>query len=66
MLLSNSDYQALLIRDGPAGLYMDPVLARSRKQYLGFIKDLHKSKAVSFLFDFVDECGVFFVFKKAP
>ena len=65
MLLSDSQYAERVEREGLPGLYMDPVLKRSRKKYLEFVKLLASRGILSFHRHADEHVGVFFVGKKS-
>ena len=42
VMLSNEEYEEVLLEEDEAGLYMDPKLSKNKKEYGGFLKDMHK------------------------
>jgi hypothetical protein len=64
LLLSQSEFGALLEGEGRIVPYMDPVLARSPKQYRGFLSLMSASGVLTWTCCPRDRVGVFFVRKK--
>ena len=66
MSLSPEEYEAVIVDEGIAGTYTDPVLKHNRKKYVEFVRMLFDRGLISF----VDarkvktKCGLFFVTKK--
>ena len=62
MLRSQEEFEEHQALGGKTGLYMDPVLAENRKQYIKFVKQLRGKGIVCFS---LHACGIFFVTKKS-
>ena len=59
MLLSEAERLERVEREGEAGLYMDPVLKRSRRQYLQSVQGLQSGRLVCFTLHAEEHCGIF-------
>ena len=65
MLRSPEDFEEHQALVGEAGLYMDPVLAKNRRKYIQFVKQLRGKGIVCFSLHADEHCGIFFVTKKS-
>ena len=64
MLQTKEMYDSIILNQGLANMYMDPVLSRSRRHYVGFLRDLVKADLLDFTIIPTALCGIFFVCKK--
>ena len=65
MLLSEAERLEKLEREGEPAIYFDPVLKRSRRRYVEFIRRLQSSGLICFRLHADEHCGIFFVRKKS-
>ena len=64
LLLTEDEHTALIQEQGLAGLYVDPVLKRDRKCYLGLLITMHEKGLLRWLPTMQEQVGLFFVAKK--
>ena len=64
MLRSDGEVASLNHELGEPGLYMDPILGRSRRHYPGFVKDLRKAGLLDFTVQPSERCDIVLVKKK--